>query len=154
MEIRPAEVEDVDSITELWEELAAHHEALDPFYEPCEGALANFETHVYQVLDEPDALALVCVDDGEVIGYTIARIILHPPVVKCREYCFLDEIVVRPSSRRRGAATLLCEAVEAWARGRGLGRVELNVAEPNQTGLAFWRSLGFTEFQHVMSKPL
>jgi len=142
--------EHVPAILVLWEELSSYHEQLDPFYAQCDGAVGNFESHVHQSLQSHDSLVLVCLEDDHVIGYSNTLVELHPPVVACREYGFIDNIVVTGTHRRRGAASLMLSRTLEWLSARGIDRVELNVSEQNIGGLEFWRSQGFLDFQKLM----
>jgi hypothetical protein len=103
MEVVVAGMEYVPAILVLWEELAEYHERLSPFYERCEGALGNFDTYIRQCIESPNSLVFVCLDQGQVIGYANCSIELHPPVIACREYGFIVEMVVpEPPAQGRG----------------------------------------------------
>lgn len=154
VEVMVAGPEHVPAILVLWEELASHHERLDPFYLRCEGATGNFETYIRLCIDSPDSLVLVCLDDDHVIGYANSSIQQHPPVVRCRIYGFIDNIVVAGTHRRRGAASLMLSRTLFWLAERGIDRVELNVSEQNAGGLEFWRSRGFLDFQRLMYREV
>jgi len=52
---------------------------------------------------------------------------------------------VLPRHQGRGAGTRLLGEAEAWARGRGLHRLELTVAAPNQRAHALYRRLGYRD---------
>ena len=134
----------------LWEQLARHHATLDPFFTPCAGAAGNFETHLRQAIAAEDFLVLVCVSEGTVIGYALSSVEQHPPVLECRAFGHLDDLVVEVAFRRRGAASLLVSRIIEWFEERGIGRIELEVAETNEPGLAFWRAAGFSDFQRIM----
>jgi GNAT superfamily N-acetyltransferase len=61
---------------------------------------------------------------------------------------------VRPAARRRGLGRSLAEAALAWARARGVTRVEVRVAAGNAEGQAFWRSLRFGDLVDVLQRRL
>jgi GNAT superfamily N-acetyltransferase len=150
MEVVVAGMEYVPAILVLWEELAEYHERLSPFYERCEGALGNFDTSIRQCIESPNSLVFVCLDQGQVIGYANCSIELHPPVIACREYGFIVEMVVARNHRRRGAATLLFRHALDWFASRGIDRVELNVSDENEAAMRFWSSQGFEGFQRLL----
>jgi GNAT superfamily N-acetyltransferase len=52
---------------------------------------------------------------------------------------------VAPEARGRGAGRALLDAVVAWARRRGLARLELWVTEGNSPAALLYRSAGFAE---------
>jgi GNAT superfamily N-acetyltransferase len=154
LEVGPAVETDVDRIVELWEQLAGFHESLEPFYKRCDFASANFRTYLNACLEATDTRVVVCREDGKVIGYAIALVELHPPVYTFRAFGCIDNLVVDEAQRRRGAGTLLVREVLDWLKSRGMTRVELNVSELNEAGLAFWGSQGFAGFQKVLTRGL
>ena len=57
---------------------------------------------------------------------------------------------MRPDWRRRGAARLLCRAVEAWAREQGCRQLASDTEIDNRTGQAMHQALGFAESERVV----
>jgi ribosomal protein S18 acetylase RimI-like enzyme len=55
--------------------------------------------------------------------------------------------------RGRGAARLLMEAAEAWARQAGARTMELWVAQDNAAAWALYEGLGFTETGQAQPLP-
>ena len=150
METVPAGERHVEDIVRLWEQLAGFHEELDPFYATCDGAGSDFEIHLRQAIDAEDFLVLVCENEGAVVGYALSSVELHPPVLECRRFGHVNDLVVDEAFRRRGAGRMLVAATVAWFEERDIDRVELEVAETNGPGLAFWRAVGFADFQRIM----
>jgi ribosomal protein S18 acetylase RimI-like enzyme len=62
--------------------------------------------------------------------------------------------VVDLLERRKGVGTLLVESAVEWFESCGINKVELEVAEANEGGLAFWRSQGFGDFQRMLLRKL
>lgn len=60
--------------------------------------------------------------------------VLHPYVLM---------LYVAPDHRRRGIATALLTAAEAWAQQRGHGQITLQVFSYNQAAQALYQSLGY-----------
>jgi [ribosomal protein S18]-alanine N-acetyltransferase len=69
-------------------------------------------------------------------------------------YCFsmyffeemhVNKIAVAAAWRRRGVAKMLMDDAMAFARGRGVATVALEVRESNQAARAFYAALGFEE---------
>ena len=50
-----------------------------------------------------------------------------------------------PAARAAGVGRALVEAVVAWARGRGCGRVVLSVTETNRSARGFFEACGFAD---------
>jgi aminoglycoside 6'-N-acetyltransferase I len=63
---------------------------------------------------------------------------------------FLEGIYVRPDWRRRGAARLLCRAVEAWARTHGCSELASDTGIENEAGQTMHEALGFEESERVV----
>ncbi len=147
-----ASPEHVTSIVELWGQLVGTHEELDTFYARGDDAGALFRSYVLRCMEGPDSMVLVCLEEGRVLGYAIAMIELHPPVLRRREYGFIDNLAVDSRERRRGAGTLLVEGVLEWLSRHGIARVELSVDERNAAGMAFWKNRGFKDFQKTLAR--
>ncbi|WP_030239140.1 GNAT family N-acetyltransferase [Streptomyces sp. NRRL S-350] len=93
-------------------------------------------------VDEPGRIGLVAVDaDGEWVGT-----MLSVPNADRADAVDLIGVWVDPAHRGRelGVADALLDAVLAWARGRGAGRMLLGVHEANPRAAAFYLRRGFT----------
>ena len=60
----------------------------------------------------------------------------------------------RPEIRRQGIGRRLVAEALDWIRGRGVARVEIQVATGNREGQAFWRAIGFADLMNVLHKRL
>ncbi|MCW2766790.1 MAG: ribosomal protein S18P -alanine acetyltransferase [Nocardioides sp.] len=92
-----------------------------------EGVRGNLPTIVY----------LVAESAGQVVGHAVASIVA--------DIAELQRIAVTPTSRRRGLATELLDAVLARAREGGADRLLLEVREDNAEALAFYAARDFVE---------
>lgn len=63
---------------------------------------------------------------------------------RCRAGLYLEDLYVRPQSRRRGIGLALLRQVCASACERGFARVEWSVLDWNSEAIAFYRQLGGT----------
>jgi ribosomal-protein-alanine N-acetyltransferase len=61
------------------------------------------------------------------------------------DICELESIAVSPSHRRSGVATGLLAVLIAWARQRGLSRIQLEVRSVNNLATRFYQSAGFLQ---------
>lgn len=154
MDVELARDEHLQRIVELWDLLARAHEERDRFFRRAPEAEAHFRARVSECMRSEDALLVVCEDRGRVIGYAIALVRPNPPVLSDGVFGLIDHLVVDPAERRRGAGSLLLDSASEWLVSRGVARVEVEVAESNSEGMAFWRSKGFEGFQRTLFRPL
>ena len=61
------------------------------------------------------------------------------------DICELESIAVSTSHRRSGVATGLLAVLIAWARQRGLSRIQLEVRSVNNLATRFYQSAGFLQ---------
>ncbi len=67
---------------------------------------------------------------------------------------YVGELAVRAGMERRGIATRLMNAAEAWAAGRGLSFLTLETGAGNQPARSFYRTLGYREEGVRLTKPI
>ncbi len=93
-------------------------------------------------------------DAGSPVGFTWATFARRPDFFHETSRGRIEDTWVRPEQRRSGVARVLVEQALAWVKGRGAGRVILQVAQRNDGGRAFWSELGFEPFMDVMQRDL
>ena len=69
-------------------------------------------------------------------------------------FAWIYDIFVRPEHRRRGVASGLMAEAESFARSLGARWLRLGVLDRNDHARAFYGSLGFREYTHVLTKTL
>lgn len=96
-------------------------------------------------LAEPGAYLRVAEAGTELQGYcsAVVRGGPHLPLLQPGEFLYLNELVVRPGSRRQGVGRALVADLRQFARDRGLPQIKLDVGEFNSAARAFFCSLGF-----------
>ncbi|MFF4412572.1 GNAT family N-acetyltransferase [Streptosporangium sp. NPDC001559] len=95
--------------------------------------------------------AFVAVRDGRVTGFVTVTTRAH--FTGPRD-AYVGELVVSPEAERTGVGSALMAAAESWARAHGLHRVTLETGAANLPARAFYHSLGFTEEDVRLSKPI
>ncbi|MEF8818548.1 MAG: GNAT family N-acetyltransferase [Haloferacaceae archaeon] len=140
MDVRDATAEDVDAIrTVARESLAASYGHTLP-----EGVIDESVERWYDAeglaeeVDRDDAVLLVAVEDGQVVGFAQSYVVSQREVVGD-----VDWVHVLPKRRGEGIGTELLQAVEAALRDRDVDRVEAKVLETNDEGVAFYEDHGF-----------
>lgn len=142
MDLRDATTEDVDGIREtaraslsasyghaLSTELIA--EAVESWYDADE---------VIETLTDEDAVFVVAVEDGEVVGFVQSYLVQRrEPVGE------LDWLHVHPDHRGAGLGDDLLRAAETELLERGAERIEGRVLAANEAGTGFYEREGFSE---------
>ena len=84
------------------------------------------------------------------------RVVEKPENDYCyaRRYAYVDQICVAATTRRKGVATALFEALRELARKDEIGRIELDVWTFNSIAKETFRSLGFETLREVMAMKI
>lgn len=123
MLIRDLENQDVAPVTELWETCAL----VPPWSSAAED--------IRRCRANPNSTVLVGVIDGRVVATAMTGTDGH------RGWVYY--VAVHPGERRRGCASRMVEAAEAWLAARGVPRVLLMVGPENATAMRLYESLGY-----------
>ncbi len=90
--------------------------------------------------------------ESELHAYCSAELRCAPsiPLLRSRESIYLNEIVVQPTSRRRGVGQALMDNLREWTRQRGVDEIELDVGHFNSGAKAFFGRHGFEVLRERM----
>ena len=89
-----------------------------------------------ELLLDPMARSLAAgAGDGTLLGYASAQAVLDEG--------YVNNVAVRPQSRRQGVASLLLEALWEWGAERGLAFLTLEVRASNAAGQALYTKHGY-----------
>jgi aminoglycoside 6'-N-acetyltransferase I len=116
-----------------------------------EQAAAEHEAEMRAWLGRSDTAVVVCVrESGGLCGF--AEVGTRPYADGCRTspVVFLEGWYVDPDFRGKGIGRALVEAVEAWARDRGLQELASDALLDNQTGQRAHEHLGFVEVEKAV----
>ncbi|WP_086825629.1 cyclophane-containing RiPP N-acetyltransferase HaaN [Streptomyces sp. NRRL B-24572] len=140
--IRPAEQRDVHAVAELIEEIEQFYGSTE--IQPFEERRAQVEEALFGA--SPLASALLVEDEvGDIVG--LAAYSFLWPAAGSTHSLFLKELYVRDTLRRQGIGARLMDELRALAAARpGCGRVEWMTDRDNPVARAFYKSLGFAEF--------
>lgn len=134
MRIVEAEIEDLESASELFAEYLR-------FYEQSHGdaAVASFLTERF---DRGDSMILLALDDsGSAVG--LAQVYPKPSSLALSTDWILNDLIVAPAARGKGAGRALVGAVLERARAAGVSEVILETARTNTPAQSLYESLGF-----------
>jgi len=161
--IRAPRAGDGDGLARCWLDAGAYYAAVNPalFQVPDADGLGQwFEERLNATSD--DRLILVAEKDNQVAGYVLA-VIQHPSPAAPRNFLrelgqvrvYVDILVVQAAYRRHGIGTQLMEAVEEWARDRGVAIVLLDTYIGSDLSVPFYeRRMGYSRRALSFSKTL
>jgi ribosomal-protein-alanine N-acetyltransferase len=92
-----------------------------------------------------NCILLVATPNAHVIGYT-AAVVRRP---RTGAILHIDSIAVLPAHRNQGIGNQLLQALTEQARQRRCKTLVLEVATPNEAGIAFFKSHGFREIRKL-----
>ncbi|HEX4305116.1 MAG TPA: GNAT family N-acetyltransferase [Solirubrobacterales bacterium] len=174
VEIIEAGPERIDAVEPLWLALAAHHGALTPAELPVrapEDGWPMRRERYRQALEDGAVLFLAEVtgdgaatDDApggplgggttEALGYAFARLGSAPEALAIERPLEVETVAVLPAARGRGIGTALMDAVDAWARERGIGHLTLAVRTNNDDARRLYERRGFRSVYETMYATL
>ena len=133
--IRPATEADLPIIFSLIHELAEYERASP-------GDVSITESQLREALFAPSRLVevLLAFLDGEIAGY--AMFLHNFSSWRGRRGVYLEDLFVRPPTRRSGVGRSLLREVARIAVERNCARIEWRVLTWNQPAIDFYRSLG------------
>jgi len=143
MTIRSATPQDVDLLMSLVERLESELPALPYPEDPADFERAKVERMV------ADGVALLAEEDGNAVGYLLARYGDHGPTT-----VYVTDLWVDATTRRRGVARELLRRATAAAAERGSTHVVLDVDSRNREAIAFYEHLGFEEGAKILRAPI
>jgi GNAT superfamily N-acetyltransferase len=163
VEIRDSRPGDGEALAAMWLEEGRYYAALDPdaFQAPTEDGLVEW---IEKGLARPreGSRELVAELDGQVAGYVLVRI--EPAAdPERRQYvreigktrAVIDALGTAEAFQRRGVATALVEAAEAWAREQGATLVWTWTYIDSPLSIPFWeRRMHYRRRSVKLQKPL
>jgi GNAT superfamily N-acetyltransferase len=136
--VRRATMADLDQVFALAQDFATS-------FRPETGAFAESFGHV---ITQDNALLLVAEDSGPLLGYLLG--FDHHTFFANGRISWIEEVMVRDDSRRRGHGRALIAHFEDWARSRGSKLVAL----ATRRATPFYRALGYAESATYFRKLL
>jgi ribosomal protein S18 acetylase RimI-like enzyme len=143
--IRRAADADLPAIGRLGALLVRVHHAFDPlrFMQPGGGVEEGYAWFLGTQLNRDDSLVLVAERGDDVVAYLYAGVEPRSWKELRDEAGFVHDILVAEGHRNTGIAEALMTEAFAWARSRGLPRMVLWTATPNERALRLFERLGF-----------
>jgi ribosomal protein S18 acetylase RimI-like enzyme len=104
-----------------------------------------FLAGVEKLMDDRDTEFVLAAPDDDSPPAGVAQLRYRFGIWRAGGDCLVEDVFVAAGARGRGVARALLELATERARERGCRRMELDVNEANEAGLALYRSFGFTE---------
>lgn len=152
MEIKKAEIKDIDEIEQLYLVLFSDMAKLQPEY----FKKAKQDTEFLKMIIESDDSDILIAKDTKVIGLALVQK-QKTPSYNCiveHQYAYLMDLVVDPSYRGQGIGKQLLEKVKNWSLKRNLEYVELMVLSENKKAIDLYEKLNFKEKMKTMKVKL
>ena len=153
MEIRTATVDDlpgvVASSAALFAEDAGERDQLRNLEWPAE----HGSQWCSDLLADPQALVLVAVEDGEVVGHLIGMF-AGPSDMWTVSRAELVSMYVRSALRGHGIGGSLLDGFASWARQRGAARLHVTAYAANEAAVRLYRSRGFSPLSVTLTNDL
>jgi ribosomal protein S18 acetylase RimI-like enzyme len=154
--IREAKTGDLPALGRLGALLMHAHYQFDRqrFLVPGDDAEEGYAWFLGTQLRKKDVAIFVAERDGEVLGYVYAGIEPLSWKELRDEAGFIHDIVVEERGRRSGLASALMARALEWLRERGMPRVILWTADPNEAAQRLFAAVGFRRTMIEMTREL
>ena len=154
--IRRAEEGDLDAVGRLGASLLRAHHEFDRlrFMAPRGDTEGGYAWFLGTQMRRNDAAVFVAEQAGQVIGYVYAGVEPQSWKELREEAGFIHDLFVSEEARGRGAATALLEAAASWLASRGMPRIVLWTASPNEAARRLFERLGFRHTMTEMTREI
>jgi RimJ/RimL family protein N-acetyltransferase len=157
VEIRPAELDDLEELVTVYLSAAAHHVAIDPaVYVIPTAADAAIRWKRRVESRGPDVECIVSVVDGRVVGSASIEMIPSNGIGSMVRPLRMAElgIGILDGYRGLGLGQRLIAELEGWAAEHGVERIVLLVADANEGAIRLYRRLGYVDESVVLRKDV
>ena len=123
---------------------AEHHPDVFQMPQSEDFAVSFFE----EMLLDPTVRIFIADEDGESLGYILCKLVERPvnPFTFAARSLHVDQISVRPTSRRHGVGLALMQQTEMLAKEWNIQRIQLDSWDFNLNAHAFFERMGFQKF--------
>ena len=145
--IRTARFDDEAEVLALIPELFAPPGSKPPRY-----TTDSARDAVQRAIGNEGSDILLAVDGNTVVGMLVLYVDIL--MVRYGQRCWLEDFVVLPSQRSRGAGKALLQAAADWARERGCTHIQLNSGNARKDAHRFYLANGMTQDSLSFNLPL
>ena len=131
------------------------HRGIESAWPAGEAIADEYLAYLDRVCAAQHGCLLMAEYDGQIAGFVcVAASTRGDAPDDPAPFAWLQDLYVKPEHRRRGVASRLMAAAEAFARGEGAREMRLGVLHGNRDARGFYARQGFREYTHVLTKPL
>ena len=155
MNIRDAQIDDMDQLFRLWKQMQLGHTAYQPdYYRLKDMGTVEERIRAYfsGLVENPEIAVRVAESNGTILGHIVARIRETPPIFETERQLQIETIVVDEDHRRQGIFRRLLADVTVWGQARKAVETVLTVDRENPA-IEAYLALGFEIRQHNMVRP-
>ena len=146
IEIREARKEDLDAVSDLWEELAKYHERLSDDFELAWDSRRKWAKYLKQKFSEISTKLIVASEGDRVVGFALCLLSPNVPVYKERKIGVISDVLVREERRRKGVMKKMLDMAVKWFAKNRVKTIQLSVAAANTEAREIYANMGFTPF--------
>ncbi len=141
--LREANSKDLDSLHGLWMEIMHYHKDQGPMFAYDSAYDSDLKKSLSERLSGEKQRCFVAVETDDVVGCIFCSIKTIPPFIKIKKTGYIAETVVSAKARGKGIGTALVQRAQEWFDENNCEATELQVAVQNESGIKFWKRLGF-----------
>lgn len=146
IQIRRARVSEVDTIVELWMAMMHEHEKFDSTIQLTDDANEHYRRYLQCHILDTNAIVVVALHNGHIIGYTLAMKCQNLPMFEPPEYGYISDMTVIPTQRGKKIGEAMFNRVIEWFRQQSIRSIQLQVYNGNIKGKRFWNRMGLRDF--------
>jgi diamine N-acetyltransferase len=150
--VRPARADDHEAILGFWLDLIEHHRRLAPGDAPLPVLRDVLANEIRRGTSRARCQVLVAERAGERVGFLFAEVEPEGAAADPSPLGWIHELWVVPDERRRGAASALVAATDAFFQAHGVRRVSVRVESGNAEALRYWSRRGFADRAHILER--
>jgi len=155
VKVRPAQIDDAESVFVAWQALRAYYASVDRRIIPAPVGREEFAAAYAALLARPVAASFVAIDGKRLVGFISGAIEQNQPDRLPERHVAVGQLYVAESHRRRGLGLQLFQAIADWASAQdGVSHFEMPVLAADAEAMSFWQSIGFSPFIQRLWAPL
>lgn len=156
MEIREAEIKDVEQMVSILEQISKfHHENRPNIFK--EKSKIEMEKVVIDTINDVDKKIIIATDDeSKIYGLLICKIkeVKGHINLKNTKILWIEELGVDEKHRKKGIGKQLLKGAEKIAKELKCKRIELNCWNFNKDAINFYKSIGMKTQRKIMEKEI